>query len=133
MLQHARKAHVLAVACLLIAAGFGSLALVSTLPLFMVAGVVWTLGEIGYVAVVPTIVADLAPASMRGGYQGCYQMAWGLASFAGPALGGLVFEQRGDWLWVGCFVLGILLAIGHHTVVQRMEGRAPDGLGERVN
>jgi MFS family permease len=122
LLQRARKSRVLAAACALIAAGFGSIALVSSLPLYIVAGVIWTLGEIGYVAVVPTIVADLAPSALRGGYQGAYQMAWGLASFAGPALGGLVFQRfGGDWLWAGCFVLGLLLAVGHHAVVRRME------------
>lgn len=128
LLQRARKSHVLAGACLLIAAGFGSIALFSTLPLYTVAGVIWTLGEIGYVAVVPTIVAELAPTALRGGYQGSYQMAWGLASFAGPALGGLVFQRLGgDWLWAGCFVLGVLLAFGHHAVARRMEERS----GER--
>lgn len=134
LLQHTRKAHALAVACLLIAAGFGSVALFSTLPLFTVAGIIWTLGEIGYVAVVPTMVADLAPATLRGGYQGSYQMAWGLASFAGPALGGLVFQRLGGaWLWAGCFALGLLLAFGHYTVARRAEGRSGDerpGLNE---
>lgn len=130
MLQHVRKAHVLAVACLLIAAGFGSIALFSTLPLFTVAAVIWTLGEIGYVAVVPTIVADLAPPALRGGYQGSYQMAWGLASFAGPALGGLVFQRLGgDWLWAGCGALGTLLVFGHYTIARRMEERPDDRPG----
>jgi MFS family permease len=125
LLQQLRTAHVLAAACLLIGAGFGSVALFSTLPLFMVAGVIWTLGEIAYVAVVPTIVAALAPAELRGGYQGSYQMARGLASFAGPAAGGLVFQHLGgDWLWAGCFVLGVLLAFGHHAYARRIEPRS---------
>jgi MFS family permease len=124
VLQHVRKPQVLAAACLLTGAGFGAVGLFSTLPLFMLAGVIWTLGEIGYEAVVPTIVADLAPAARRGSYQGCYQMAWGLASFAGPALGGQVLQRLGEgWLWGGCFGLGALLALGHYVVARRAEDR----------
>src|SRR5262249_6854574 len=89
-LQRMPRPHVLAAACALIAIGFGAVGLVSTLPLFSIAAVIWTFGEIGYVTVIPTLVVSLAPVAERGGYQGCYQMAWGLASFAGPALGGQV-------------------------------------------
>jgi MFS family permease len=118
LLQRAPRAQVLAAACLLIAVGFGAVGVFSTLPQFMVAALIWTFGEIGYVAVMPSMVAALAPPERRGGYQGCYQMAWGLASFAGPALGGLVLQRLGaGWLWGGCFVLGVCLAIGHHAVV----------------
>jgi MFS family permease len=134
VLQHVRTPHVVAVACLLTGAGFGAVGLFSTLPLFMLAGVIWTLGEIAYEAVVPTIVADLAPAARRGSYQGCYQMAWGLASFAGPAVGGQVLQRLGEgWLWGGCFGLGALLALGHYVVARRVEDRRDDvatGLGD---
>ena len=128
LLQRAPRAHVLAAACLLIAVGFGAVGLFSTLPQFMVAALIWTFGEIGYVAVMPSMVAGLAPPERRGGYQGCYQMAWGLASFAGPALGGQVFQRLGaDWLWGGCFVLGVCLAIGHHAVVRRADRQPAPG------
>lgn len=119
-----RKSQVLAASCLLVAAGFGSLTVVETLPLFLAAAVIWTLGEIGFVAVQPAIIDDLSPPALRGGYQGCYQMAWGLASFAGPALGGLVFQHHGAWLWAGCFVLGVALAVGHYLVVRGIERAA---------
>jgi MFS family permease len=55
-------------------------------------------------------------------------MAWGLASFAGPAVGGQVLQRCGDdWLWGGCFSLGACLAIGHYVVVQRAEPRPDRG------
>jgi MFS family permease len=51
-------------------------------------------------------------------------MAWGLASFAGPALGGQVLQRLGGgWLWGGCFGLGTLLALGHYVVARRAEDR----------
>jgi MFS family permease len=134
-LQRVPRPVVLAAASLLTGMGFGAVGLVTTLPLYIAAGMIWTLGEIGYQAIVPSIVADLAPADQRGGYQGCYQMAWGLASFAGPALGGQVLQRLGeDWLWGGCFALGALLAAGHYAVARRAAlGRdAQPGLDTRI-
>lgn len=41
-------------------------------------------------------------------------MAWGLASFVAPVLGGAVFEHLGTRaLWGGCFVIGVLIACGY--------------------
>jgi MFS family permease len=119
LLERAHRGHVLAAACTLIAVGFGSVALFSSLPLFMLSGLIWTLGEIAYAAIMPTMVAGLAPPERRAGYHGSYQMARGLASFAGPALGGLVLQHLGpEWLWAGCFVLGLVLAFGHHAIAR---------------
>lgn len=110
-LERVHRGRALAATCTLIAVGFGAVGLFSTLPLFMLCGLVWTLGEIGYFAIMPTLVADLAPPGRRAVYYGSYQMAGGLASFAGPAAGGLIFQCLGpQWLWTGCFVLGIMLA-----------------------
>jgi MFS family permease len=67
-------------------------------------------------AVVPTaasVVADLAPASQRGRYQGLYSMSFGMASCAGPLLGVTVLQHAGGRaLWLGCFVLMLLVAAG---------------------
>jgi MFS family permease len=103
-----------AVASLLLGAGFGFTALATNLPLFVVSVAIWTLGEIGTTSVSPTIIADLSPVELRGLYQGIFGAAWGLSYFLGPLAGGWIFENWGsNALWVGCLVMGFVIAIGY--------------------
>jgi len=75
---------------------------------------VWSLGEIIGASIAPTIIADLAPPELRGLYQGIFGSAWGLSFFVGPLLGGWVFERfTATGLWIGCAVLGGLLALAY--------------------
>ncbi|MDC0710771.1 MFS transporter [Stigmatella sp. ncwal1] len=112
-----RRSAVLAGASLLTGLGFGLHALSSTLALAALAVAVWTLGEILNGAVSLSVVADLAPAELRGSYQGAYHMLWGLAACIAPAVGSWVLEHRGrDTLWIGCLLLGLLSAGWHLTV-----------------
>lgn len=98
-------------ATLLLGLGFGATALASTLPLFMVSVVIWTLGEIGATAVAPAIIADLSPVELRGLYQGIFGSAWGLAYFIGPLIGGWIYEHLGNTiLWASCLAVGIIVA-----------------------
>jgi MFS family permease len=104
----------MAVAALLLGAGFGLTELASTLPFYALTVVIWTLGEVIGAAVAPVIVAEMSPPAMRGLYQGIWGSSWGLAFFIGPALGGFVFQNFGSGvLWGSMFVIGILLSIGY--------------------
>ncbi|HLF26572.1 MAG TPA: MFS transporter [Anaerolineae bacterium] len=113
----------LAVAALLLGVGFGLTAVSNTLLLYCLAVAVWTLGEIGGATVAPAIVADLSPVELRGLYQGIFSAAWGLAAFTGPLIGGWVYDHLGaQALWVGCLLLGCLLALGY-LALARPAGR----------
>jgi MFS family permease len=104
---------VMALAALLTGAGFGMNAWATTLPAYILAVGVWTLGEILVNAVAPTIIAELSPVQLRGLYQGIFGSAWGLAFFVGPLLGGWVFGAFSpDVLWLSCAVLGGVVAAG---------------------
>jgi MFS family permease len=104
-----RRSAVLASAAVLMGLGFGLHTLSFNLPLAMAAVAVWTLGEILNATVSPSVVADLAPAELRGSYQGAFQMSWGLAFCVAPALGGWVLGRYGGLtLWGGCLLLGLL-------------------------
>lgn len=108
------RGYVLAGATLLLGIGFGLTAWVSTVPLYAVTVVLWTLGEIAAVPLSTAVIADLSPAHLRGLYQGIYGSAWGLASFVGPALSGLIIDRAGTKaLWLGCFLLAGVLALGY--------------------
>jgi MFS family permease len=101
----------IALSAILLGAGFGFTALADTLPLFIVSVIIWTLGEIAATSVAPAVIADLSPVELRGVYQGIFGSAWGLAYFLGPLAGGWVYEHWGsDSLWIGCLLLGIMLA-----------------------
>lgn len=103
-----------ALAAVLLGAGFGMNALAASLPFYVIGVMVWTLGEIIGAAIWPTIIADLAPVELRGLYQGIFGSVWGLSLFVGPILGSWVFERYSpDTLWIGCAALGVVLAIAY--------------------
>ncbi|HSK89606.1 MAG TPA: MFS transporter [Anaerolineales bacterium] len=106
-----------AVSAVLLGLGFGFTALATNLPLFALSVVIWTLGEIAATSVGPTIIADLSPVELRGLYQGIFGAAWGLSFFLGPLAGGWVYENLGaDALWIGCLVLGVILAFCYYAL-----------------
>ncbi|HJZ86292.1 MAG TPA: hypothetical protein VKN99_14025 [Polyangia bacterium] len=123
--ERAAPARVLALAALLVGAGYGATALVRT-PLGYAATIaIWTSGEIAFAGVGATVVASLAPADLRGAYQGAYMMMWALAFFLAPALGGGAMDAFGSRaLWAGCFGLGLLSA-GLHGAFLSGLARAP--------
>jgi MFS family permease len=116
-LDQFRKYRVLAVGALLVGLGFGLTAIASTPAQYVGTIIVWSLGEIALLPVASTVVTDIAPPSLRGSYQGAYQLAWGAAFSIAPTLGGGVIARFGaPTLWVGCFMAGVLVAIGHLAI-----------------
>ncbi|GMU00580.1 MFS transporter [Corallococcus caeni] len=112
-----RRSTALALAGVLTGVGFGLHALPASVPWAMVAVAVWTLGEMAQSPVAPSVVADLAPAELRGSYQGAYHMMWGLASSVAPALGGAMLGHVGATaLWAGCCCVGLAAAAWHLTI-----------------
>ena len=116
-------ARLLALSALLFGLGFGVNALAGTgvadavggaLPIYLAGVVLWTVGEVVGFPVSATLVADLAPVDLRGRYQGAFSMSWGVAFTIAPLVGGEVMTRHGSrTLWIGCFVVGVLVAVGH--------------------
>ncbi len=107
-------------AALLMGTGFGLTGIVDTAPLYALSVIIWTFGELMAAPLTSTIITNLSPVHLRGVYQGVYGTAWGLASFAGPALGGLVLSYFGATsLWLGCFALGIIIAFGYILLARK--------------
>lgn len=113
----------------LVAIGLALTATAETFAAYAAFAVIWTLGEMAFLPVVPTIVARLAPAHLRGSYQGVYHAGWGLSKTIGPALGGVVLAGLGStalWLGAGALVgLAALVLLALLPVLrQRFEGTA---------
>lgn len=124
-------ARVLAAGVALLGVGLGATAFASTLPGYLAAVVVWTLGEILAATFLFTVVADLAPPSLRARYQGVYGLAFAVAFAFGPALGTRTYAAVGDGLWLGCLLLCLLaaawiLALGPALAVRRAQTAAAE-------
>jgi MFS family permease len=115
-----RHVHWLAAGALLTGLGLGATAFAGGVPVYVLTAAIWTLGEVGFSAATPAIVAELAPVTQRGTYQGTYQLAWGTALVVAPALGSLVLARLGSAaLWGGCFAACLAAAALHLTVTGR--------------
>jgi len=107
-------ARLLAVSALLFGLGYGVNALEAGLPGYVLGTALWTVGEVIGFPVASALVADLAPAELRGRYQGAYAMTWGLALTLSPIFGGQTFTRLGGRaLWLACLALALLVAAGH--------------------
>jgi MFS family permease len=103
----------LALAALLVATGFGMNAFADGIVLFVVAVVVWTLGEVLWAPMSANFLAKRAPAGRTSTYQGAFFFAWNSAFVVGGPLGIAVASAYGyDLLWTCTFVVGAGAALG---------------------
>jgi MFS family permease len=131
--QRWRRDRALAAGAALTGLGFGLTAFCHTPALYVLSIACWTLGEIFFSSVAPAVVADLAPAQLRGSYQGAYQLSWGLSFFVAPALGSLVLGRLGPLaLWGGCAAIGLVAATLHLGLAPLHRARPADDVPQRA-
>ncbi|AVT30016.1 MFS transporter [Plantactinospora sp. BC1] len=108
------RSRVLALAALITGLGFGLTAFADAAWFYVLTVLIWTLGEMLNSPSNSTLIAELSPAALRGRYQGLFSLSWSVATFAAPVAGGFVREQFGNSaLWLGCAVLGGVVAVAH--------------------
>ncbi|WUI04414.1 MFS transporter [Spirillospora sp. NBC_00431] len=109
----ARRDHslVMVAGFTVVGVGFGLTSLASSLAAYTAAILVWTFGEITAAAVLQAVVADLAPADLRGRYSGLYATAWSGGFLLAP-LGGTQLLAAGGApaLWLTCGGLALAAA-----------------------
>ncbi len=106
-----RHQRALALGALLTSAGFGAMALTSSVYGVAATVVVWTFGEMMLLPGSSAYAAEIAPANRRGEYMGLYVMSFSMAFTVGPWLGAEVYERFGGTvLWSAAFLCGCLSA-----------------------
>jgi MFS family permease len=115
--------RVLAAGIVLFGLGFGATALAAGTVGYAVTVVVWTFGEIVFHSVAATVVNNLAPAHLRGRYNGAYGTAWGIAAFVAPLGGTLLLSVGAPVLWSTCLVVCLLAAAGQLALAPAIRRR----------
>ncbi len=101
----------LGVGYVVLAAGLAGTALATTSTGFVVAAVVWSVGDLLLMGHAWTIVSRLAPADSRGAYLAAYGLSWGVAATVAPVLGTLLVAHGGpSALWLGLATIALGLA-----------------------
>ena len=113
VIRHRSPLAVMSLASLLIGVGFGMNAWAGSMPAYIPAIVLLTVGEILFAPASMSFVADLAPVALRGRYQGVFAIAFTSALAAAPALGGYIMTAAGArWLWMACLATGCGVSAG---------------------
>ncbi|MFI6674742.1 MDR family MFS transporter [Kribbella sp. NPDC050470] len=119
------RPKLLAASMLVVGLGFGLGAVVHNWWGYGLSVVVWTIGEIGFAAVIGAVFADLAPVDLRGGYMGMSGMAFGVGAVVGPLAGANALDTFGPTAtWLGCALLGVLIFIGQFALAPALHARA---------
>ncbi|MDP9329364.1 MAG: MFS transporter [Actinomycetota bacterium] len=108
--QHRPRTRVVAFGGLFVGLGFATLAIFHSVPGLMVFVVIWTFGEIVESPSTSAFVADRAPEHARGRYQGALGMMYASAAVLGPLVGTGIYSRSPTALWLGCGVVGIVIA-----------------------
>jgi MFS family permease len=117
----------LALAAVLTGIGFGMFAFGGSVALYVAAMVVLTIGEIAFSPLHSAVVASLAPPHLRGTYQGAFLLSLSLAACVSPLVGGaLLARGAGTYLWLGCFLLGLLAAAIYRSLPLAGSSRASE-------
>ena len=118
----------------LYAVGFAMYGFVSGFPLFVLAMVIITVGEMVVTPFQQSLVASFAPENMRGRYMAVSGLTWSIAFTVGPYFAGLILDGgHPELLWILCGVIGTLSTIGfvvlnkaHHSPAPSAEPAATD-------
>ena len=81
--------------------------------------VVWTFGEMAAAPTSSAYVAELAPARLRGRYQGAYGLTFALSLILAPAVGTRLYAWSPTGLWLICGAVSVISA----ALIVRLPGR----------
>ena len=123
----------LAVGHLVLAAGLLLTGLATSLAAYVIATVVWSLGDLVLLGRVYTLVSAIAPEHARGRYLAAFGCSWGLAGIVAPLLGTQLLARGGPVLtWSAMSVLCLAIATAYlraRGLLRLALPRVPDRVG----
>jgi MFS family permease len=126
-------AQVIAVSGVVVGVGMAVPILGGSVGIFALSITVWTIGEIGNTPVSSAVVAQLAPAHLRGRYHGVFQIAWSGSAVLAPLAGGTAFAAfGGSPVWIGCIALTVVSATALFRLAPALSSRVALATAARV-
>jgi MFS family permease len=104
-------ARVYAISTVVLGVGFGLTYFAHSVWAYGATVFIWTLGEIGFNSIGPTIINTIAPASLRGRYNGLIGLAFGGAAMIAPLAGTWSLARGRAVVWGGCLVVDLMVAV----------------------
>jgi MFS family permease len=112
----------MAVGYVLLAAGMGVAGVAGSIPAFVVAVTVWSVGDLLLLGHPFAVVAGLAPPGGSARYLAAYGTCWGVASVLAPVVGTRLLAVDPAWLW-GCSAGLALVLAGAQPLLGRAMAR----------
>jgi len=107
--RHRPPFVMMAIGTLFYAVGFSMFGFVSAYPLFALAIIIITIGEMIGMPTSQSLAANFAPEDMRGRYMAMFGLGWAIPQTIGPAAAGLIIDNLNpNLLWY----IGGLLCLG---------------------
>jgi MFS family permease len=109
----------------LYAVGFSAFGLTASYPLFMIATIIITIGEMIAVPTAQAVAAQMAPTDKRGRYMALYSYVWTIPGIVGPTLAGLVMDNADPRLvWYAGGIICLIAAAAFWALHQRTARQA---------
>ncbi len=93
--------------------GFGSYGLSPSVPLFILAMILITIGEMLVIPTSQALTALLAPPDMRARYVATERFNWIIAQALAPLAAGAIMDRFDSrWVWYGCSMICAISIVG---------------------
>jgi MFS family permease len=102
--------RVYAASSVILGVGFGLTYFAHTTLGYGATVLVWTLGEVAFNAVGPTVINTIAPPALRGRYNGLIGLAFGGGAMLAPLAGTWTLARGRAVVWGGCLLLSLVVA-----------------------
>ena len=97
--------------------GFGMIGFVGTLPLFLLAVIIITVGEMLFFPTSQVLATNFAPEDMRGRYMAVFGLGWAIPATVGPGAAGLILDNYNpNLLWYIGGALCTVAALGFYAL-----------------
>lgn len=121
----------MAVAGLMYAIGFGMIAFVRSMPLYILSAFIWTIGEIMIVTNFGVYIANNTPQNFRARFNAVSSLSWAIGAALGTSLVGRYMDYYGvEGVWPLAFFLGLLGSAGMYLLKARTEKPAAAAVQE---